>query len=254
MITVGHRVRSVVLSAATRCIAALLLAAAVIWQSPPLQAQSREQSTQLAQVAFDSADEVWKQVFEAIDEPYRSPKLRIFDTKLETTYCGIAKSSNPPFYCAFAETIYLDPVFFAQLTKMMGTDSALALESVVAHEFGHHIQQILGDYQRFDDRIRQAKTKPEKNAVSVQRELQADCYSGIWAARGDAMDGEVSADDISDTLRAALVYGDDALQRDKGMHVDPSAFQHGSGTERAMWFLIGYNSPTIPACDTVGKG
>ena len=136
---------------------------------------------------------------------------------------------------------------------MMGTDSDFALENVVSHEFGHHVQQLLGDYQRFDDRMRQARTTPEKNAVSVERELQADCYSGVWAALADAMDGDISPDDIAGTLRAALVFGDDALQRDKGLEVDPGAFQHGSGTERAMWFLIGYNSATVPACDTSAK-
>ncbi|WP_137724475.1 neutral zinc metallopeptidase [Prescottella subtropica] len=201
-----------------------------------------------------SLDHVWDAELPAqTGVAYEAPSVRLFSGAVNTG-CGNATSDVGPFYCPADSTAYFDTSFFQLLTDRFGAnDGALAQEYVVAHEFGHHIQNQLGDIGR-------AQRDPQgATSQAVRTELQADCYAGIWAnhaATQPAPGGGVpilkplTDTDIRDALSAASAVGDDRIQRSAGARVNPEGWTHGSSEQRQKWFLAGYTTGQVRACDT----
>jgi len=180
--------------------------------------------------------------------------VTLFDGSVHTAGCGSATTDVGPFYCPSDATAYFDTSFFAVLQRDYGASGGpLAQEYVVAHEFGHHVQNLLGDSGRgsYDD--------PGAESSAVRSELQADCYAGVWAhfasttparGSGEPLLEPLTDRDIADALSAAESVGDDHIQRGAGRAVDSDSWTHGSSAERQKWFLTGYRSGRVDACDT----
>lgn len=185
-----------------------------------------------------SLNRVWSELMPG----YTQPKTVIFQDAVTTGGCGAASSAMGPFYCPADQTAYFDPSFFADLKRMGGSDGALAQEYVVAHEFGHHIENLTGVL---------AKGQRMGNAGSVRVELQADCLAGVWAYHADkgpdAMLKPLTADQIQTVIKSAKAIGDDTIQ---GSGSNPEGWTHGSAEQRVRWFKIGYQNGEPRRCDT----
>ncbi|MGF7120914.1 KPN_02809 family neutral zinc metallopeptidase [Rhodococcus sp. BE178] len=202
----------------------------------------------------ESLDAVWgAQLPAQTGVKYVAPKVVLFSGSVNTG-CGYATSDVGPFYCPADSTAYFDTSFFQLLVDQFGANAGpLAQEYVVAHEFGHHIQNQLGDIGRAQQDPRGATSQ------AVRTELQADCYAGIWAHYASTQPGPNSSqpflkplteNDIRDALSAASAVGDDRIQRSAGARVNPEGWTHGSSDQRQAWFLAGYNTGKVSACDT----
>ena len=193
-----------------------------------------------------SLDRVWSKILpEQANIDYTKPGLTLF-SGATSTGCGQASSSTGPFYCPADSTAYFDTSFFQQLKDMGGSNGPFAQEYVVAHEFGHHIQNLQGTLGLSD------YNNPGEDSNAVKMELQADCYAGIWAnhaAQGDdAILEPLSDDQVQQAVTTAQAIGDDAIQKQSGQSVNPDQWTHGSSEERKSSFLKGYKSGTMSAC------
>jgi uncharacterized protein len=208
-------------------------------------------------VAFltDDTQAVWADIFARRGQRYRPAVVQSFQGQVSTA-CGTATSAVGPFYCPADERVYLDLGFFDELAHRFGAPGDFAQAYVVAHEMGHHVQNLTGTSDRVHDRQQAARSPEEANALSVRLELQADCYAGIWAhsvyERGQRRDSDVALEDgdIEEGLAAAQGVGDDRLQAQAGVRVDPETWTHGSSEQRQSWFQRGYESGDPDACDT----
>jgi predicted metalloprotease len=178
---------------------------------------------------------------------YRDAKLVLFTDAVRTGGCGDASTSVGPFYCPPDETAFLDLAFFRQLAGDFGAPGDFARAYVLAHELGHHVQNILGDSARVSQ---QQQDDPDRaNELSVRLELQADCYAGIWAHSAQDR-GIIEPGDIDEGLAAAAAVGDDRLEEQAGAEVRPESWTHGSSASRQRWFRAGYDTGDLGACDT----
>ena len=200
----------------------------------------------VATVLADTED-VWTKRFAAAGETYPAPTLVLFNGAAASA-CGNASSASGPFYCPSDRKLYIDLTFFQQLQGQLNSPGDFAQAYVVAHEVGHHIQNITGVLPRFDE-ARRGVSASEANAMSVRIELQADCYAGIWAHDTQGA-GYIEAGDIDEALNAAQQIGDDTLQKESQGYVVPDSFNHGSAVQRQTWFRRGYEGGDIAACDT----
>ncbi|AOZ63654.1 zinc metallopeptidase [Rhodococcus phage Weasels2] len=199
-----------------------------------------------------SLDTVWSQVLkENTGVAYTSPTVTVFDGSVSTA-CGTGTTKNGAFYCSYDQTVYIDTKFFDQLTQWGSSVGPLAQEYVLAHEFGHHIQNQLGVLQRGFSNSRGDGSMP------VRTELQADCYAGVWATKSDEVNTEsgapgvnqISPQQLTDALTAAEAVGDDNIQTHRGEQVNAQKWAHGSSEQRQAWFLRGYTSGNMNQCDT----
>ena len=165
--------------------------------------------------------------------------------------CGGASGATGPFYCPADRKAYLDTAFFATLARRFGAEGDFAAAYVVAHEVAHHVQNELGVLGEAN-RIRQQVNQTESNAISVRIELQADCFSGVWARYAAERLGTLERGDVAEAMNAARQIGDDTLQRSAGQRPMPHTFTHGSSEQRQRWFATGYDSGDLQACDTFG--
>jgi predicted metalloprotease len=201
-------------------------------------------------VAFvlDDAQAIWaKELPAQARTRYREAKLILFDDPIRTA-CGTAESAIGPFYCPSDENVYIDLGFYADLRDKLGAPGQFAQAYVIAHEIGHHVQNVLGT----DDKMRslqRGKSSAEKNELSVRLELQADCYAGIWAHSTQDRD-LLERGDIESAMNAAAAIGDDRLQKASRGTVNPEKFTHGSSASRQRWFDAGFRSGRLDACDT----
>lgn len=192
-------------------------------------------------------EDAWNGIFAAAGQRYTEPKLVLYSGSFPSA-CGTASSATGPFYCPPDQKVYLDTDFFREMSQQFGASGDFAQAYVIAHEVGHHVQNLTGVLPKFN-RARQSMSETEANAMSVRVELQADCYAGIWAKFTDQR-GLLEAGDIDEALNAAHQIGDDELQKQSQGYVVPDSFTHGTSAQRAKWFRRGYDSGKMSACDT----
>jgi uncharacterized protein len=214
---------------------------------------TKDQAFEFAKFVSQDAQDMWTQIFQQSGKAYTRAPVVTF-TSGTVTGCGPASSSTGPFYCPVDHKVYLDLSFFRELSKRFGAPGDFATAYVIAHEIGHHIQSELGIEEQI--RQKQQDDPSHANRYSVQLELQADCFAGVWASTvfvGQLETGEDLALDpgeISEALEAAASVGDDRIQQTTQGRVDPESFTHGTSEQRQRWFLTGYNGGDPSACDT----
>jgi predicted metalloprotease len=207
-----------------------------------------EELKEFVAVVLAETEDTWNQI---LGQQYREPKLVLFSGGAQSG-CGFAQSAVGPFYCPADEKVYIDLTFFDELSRRFGAPGDFAQAYVIAHEVGHHVQTVLG----IEEKVRQARanmSESEGNALSVRVELQADCFSGVWAHDAHQKSGLLEPGDIEEALGAASAVGDDTLQKQAGGRVMPDSFTHGSSEQRTRWFETGYRSGDINDCDTFGS-
>ena len=204
-------------------------------------------------------DDRWSEIFQASGQSYTGPKIVLFRNATNGGRCGMAQSAMGPFYCPPDRTIFLDTGFFREVETRFhgcsGNACKFTAAYIIAHEAGHHIQNLLGILPRVTRLQQQAGSKAESNALQVKVELQADCLSGVWVNReAKKRPGFLEAGDIDSALTTASAIGDDTLQRQATGRVMPDSFTHGSAAQRKQWFMTGYQQGTVQACNTFGAG
>jgi len=197
-------------------------------------------------------EDVWGAYFNKMGKTYVPPKLVLFSYSVESA-CGMASSAAGPFYCPGDRKVYLDLSFFNQLSTEFGAPGDFARAYVIAHEVGHHVQNLLGITDKASS-AEQAAGKVGANKVSVQVELQADCFAGVWAEEANQARHIMEPGDLESGLTAASSVGDDTLQKEHQGMVVPDSFTHGTSAQRVKWFKRGFESGKIDACDTFGAG
>ena len=210
---------------------------------PPGQDPERD-FKEFSLAMFSSANDTWEEVFRKEGSPYQRSKLVLYRGGVSTA-CGSAPSSVGPFYCPGDQRVYIDLSFYEDMKRQLNAPGDFAWAYVIAHEVGHHVQRVSGT----EAQVRQAqRSDPDAaNELSVRMELQADCYSGIWAR---AVYDQLEPGDVEEAMRASQAVGDDRLQQQAGRTVDPDSFTHGSSEQRARWFDTGRSSGDPAACDT----
>ena len=204
---------------------------------------------QFAAVVLADTEETWAGIFAASRERYEPPTLVLF-TQAVDSGCGFASSASGPFYCPLNRKVYLDLSFFGELERRFGAGGDFAAAYVIAHEVGHHVQNLLGLSDRVRDAQERARSGEEANAYSVALELQADCLAGVWGHHANRERALIEPGDFEEGLRAAAAIGDDRLQRASQGYVQPESFTHGSSEQRATWLRRGLESGEAAACDT----
>jgi hypothetical protein len=203
-------------------------------------------------VVLADTEEVWAQIFENSGQTYRQPKLVLFSGQVQSA-CGMASAASGPFYCPGDEKVYIDLSFCNELKNRLGAPGDFAIAYVIAHEVGHHVQNllgVLGDVQQ----QRQRMPEVEANKLTVKLELQADFYAGIWAYHAQRKFDILEPGDIEEALGAASAVGDDHLQMQSQGRVVPDAFTHGTSAQRMKWFKKGWDTGDPGAGDTFGRG
>ena len=218
-------------------------------QQAPASGQpvSDEMGRFVATVLADTED-VWRGIFRQGQASYQEPKLVLFRGAVGTA-CGTGQSAMGPFYCPGDQKVYIDLSFFEQLRTQLGAPGDFAQAYVIAHEVGHHVQNLLGISGQVDQ-MRGRVSQAEYNRLSVKLELQADCFAGVWAHHAHNQRNILEQGDIEEAMHAAAQIGDDALQRAQTGQVVPDSFTHGSSAQRQRWFQTGVQSGSVAACDT----
>lgn len=202
-------------------------------------------------VVLGSTEDVWGKLFAAQGARYTPPKLVLFTGKVDSA-CGRTSASVGPFYCPGDQKAYIDLSFYRELKSQLGAPGDFAQAYVIAHEIGHHIQNLLGTSEKVARKEHAAKSEAEANSWSVKLELQADCYAGVWAHHAENQLHWLENGDIGEAMTAAKAIGDDTLQKAGQGYVVPESFTHGSSADRMRWFKAGMDSGQIAACDTFG--
>ncbi len=219
--------------------------------SAPVQASAEEeQLREFVSVVLASTEETWPAALASSNVRYQEPTLVLFRDAVRSG-CGAATSGVGPFYCPLDSKLYLDLAFFEDLERL-GAPGDFAQAYVIAHEVGHHVQNLLGISAQ-TQALRERLSPRAANAVSVQVELQADCFAGVWAHNAQRDPNLLEPGDLEEGLRAAAAIGDDRLQQRQRGEVVPESFTHGSSVERSLWFRRGLESGAISACDTFNR-
>lgn len=199
-------------------------------------------------VVLADTEDVWRAAFSQGGRQYQDPKLTLFNGSVNTA-CGGASSAVGPFYCPADQGVYLDLGFFATLSRELGAKGDFARAYVIAHEVGHHVQNLLG-ISRYAEQQRRQLSDSAYRQLSVKVELQADCLAGVWAQRTQQQKGVLDAGDMEEALAAAAAVGDDTLQRKSQGQVVPDSFTHGTSEQRMHWFGRGFAKGDMDQCDT----
>ncbi len=217
-------------------------------QSPSFRTGAEDELADLVSVVLADTEDTWNTLFEELGARYREPTLVLFSGSVRSA-CGFAQAAMGPFYCPTDEKLYIDLSFYDDLRSRHGAPGDFAQAYVIAHEVGHHIQNLLG----ISDKVQSARRRvgeDEGNRLSVRLELQADCLSGVWANHANRARDILEAGDVEEGLRAAAAIGDDRLQKQARGYVTPDAFTHGSSEQRVLWFRRGLSEGELAACDT----
>ena len=208
------------------------------------------------QVAFvrsilGSTEDVWTAYFQASNQQYEQPKLVLFHGRT-TSGCGAAEEAMGPFYCPADHRVYLDLDFFKEMDTRFHAQGDFARAYVIAHEVGHHVQNLLGIIPKIEQARRQGQAMEGAAGLSVRQELQADCFAGVWGNKSQAQLNWLQAGDVDAALNAAAQVGDDTLQKQARGYAVPDSFTHGTAAQRSRWFKTGFSSGDIRSCDTFG--
>ncbi|HEY0879639.1 MAG TPA: neutral zinc metallopeptidase [Zeimonas sp.] len=223
----------------------------------PVQQQSvqdegvpTDEEGRFASVVLASTEDVWSSIFRQSGSSYQAPRLVLFEQRVDTA-CGLAGAASGPFYCPGDHRLYIDLSFFRVLSQRLGAEGDFARAYVIAHEVGHHVQNLQGTMRQLQS-ARQRLSETQSNALSVRVELQADCYAGVWANHAQQARNWLEQGDIEEGMNAAAAVGDDRLQRGMQGTVVPETFTHGSSAQRVRWFRTGLESGDPQACNTFG--
>jgi hypothetical protein len=218
-------------------------------QSAPAQKPPAD-DTMAAFVSTVLADteDVWKAVFTQGGATYQEPKLVLFRGTTSTA-CGQGQAAMGPFYCPADQKVYIDLDFYDTLKNQLGAPGDFAQAYVIAHEVGHHVQNLMGITTKMEQ-MRGRVSQTDYNALSVRLELQADCFSGVWANHAQAARQLLEQGDVEEAMNAAARIGDDALQRSRDGQVVPDSFTHGTSAQRQRWFDKGLKNGSVKGCDT----
>lgn len=222
-------------------------------QSEPAPARApaaagNDPSLQFVSVVLADTEDIWGEVFRENGRTYQEPKLVVYRGSYPTA-CGRGSAAMGPFYCPGDQKVYLDLNFFDTMRQQLGAPGDFAQAYVVAHEVGHHVQNLLGVTAKVDG-MRGQLSERRMNALSVKVELQADCFAGVWAQRSQQSKQWLEQGDLEEALNAASQIGDDRLQQQAGRTVQPDAFTHGTSAQRVAWFRKGAESGSVKSCDT----
>ncbi len=226
-------------------------------QQPQVQPRQQQAGGQadaerrfVAQVLGET-ERVWNEQFARAGRQYEEPTLVLF-SGVTRSGCGTAQAQVGPFYCPNDKRVYIDLDFMAQLMGQLGAKGDFAAAYIIAHEVGHHVQNLLGILPRFEQMRRQV-SEVEANALGVRIELQADCLAGVWAHNAQRARNIMEAGDLEEGLNAAAAVGDDRIQRQQQGYVRPETFTHGTSQQRVAWFKRGFESGNVQACDTFAE-
>ncbi|MGV8939482.1 MAG: neutral zinc metallopeptidase [Allorhizobium sp.] len=208
---------------------------------------ANDEMTAFVRTVLAETEDTWNGIFEANGQTYEEPNLVLFAGRTNSA-CGTASSAMGPFYCPGDRKVYLDTDFFNELQQKFGASGDFAEAYVIAHEVGHHVQNLTGILPKFNQ-MRQSMSEVEANKMSVRVELQADCFAGIWG-KYTQQKGLLDAGDLEEALNAARQIGDDTLQKRSQGYVVPDSFNHGTSAQRTTWFKRGFDSGKMNACDT----
>lgn len=209
-----------------------------------------EERAEFASVVLAYTEDVWGRIYpEQVGRAYTPPSLELFSGQVRAGACGLASAATGPFYCPGNNRAYLDTDFFVTLDRQLGAGGDFAAAYVIAHEVAHHVQNDLGILPQVN-RIRAQVSAEESNHLSVQVELQADCFAGVWAHHVQRQFDVLERGDIAEAMNAAARIGDDTLQRQAGQRVRPDSFTHGTSAQRQRWFRRGFESGQMADCDT----
>ena len=199
-------------------------------------------------VVLADTEDTWRDLFRKMGRQYQDPKLVLFTGAVQSA-CGFAQAAVGPFYCPGDRKLYIDLSFYRDLRDRLGAPGDFAQAYVIAHEVGHHVQNLLGIAERIQS-AQSRRPKTEANALQVRVELQADCFAGVWASNAQRARQILEAGDIEEGLNAASAIGDDRLQRESQGRVVPESFTHGSSAQRVRWFKRGIETGDPAQCDT----
>jgi predicted metalloprotease len=214
------------------------------YQESPQEAALREMTA----VVLADTEETWNAILPQYGVQYVEPTLVLFDGVVQSG-CGTAESAMGPFYCPLDQKVYIDMSFYNDLSQRFGAPGDFAQAYVIAHEVGHHVQNLAGTAEKVHA-AQQRASKVEANELSVRMELQADCYAGVWAHHAARSRQLLESGDVEEGLNAASAIGDDRLQHMSQGRVVPDAFTHGSSEQRVRWFRKGMETGSLEACDT----
>jgi predicted metalloprotease len=214
------------------------------YQETPQETEAREMTA----VVLADTEETWSALLPKYGVQYVEPKLVLFSEAVESA-CGTAQSAMGPFYCPLDQKVYLDMSFYSELHQRFGAPGDFAQAYVIAHEVGHHVQNLVGTAREVREAQEQAG-QAQANDLSVWMELQADCFAGVWAATAQRSRQLLSAGDVEEALGAASAIGDDRIQRQTQGYVVRDSFTHGSGEQRQRWFMRGFEAGRPDNCDS----
>jgi uncharacterized protein len=217
-------------------------------QLSPQQEAAEREAAGFVKVVLADTEDVWNKLFSEMNQQYQEPTLVMFTGVVESA-CGNASSASGPFYCPADRKVYIDLSFYDELKDKLNAPGDFAMAYVIAHEVGHHVQNLLGISEKVQ-RARSQLSETEYNKLSVKLELQADFFAGVWANHAQKMQNILEAGDIEEALNAANAIGDDRLQKQSRGVVVPDAFTHGTSAQRMYWFKKGFETGDVRQGDT----
>jgi uncharacterized protein len=217
-------------------------------QAPAAKPPPEDKLARFVSTVLADTEDVWREQFAQAGGAYRDPKLVLFRGAVPTA-CGQGASAMGPFYCPGDQKVYIDLDFYETMRTRLGAPGDFAQAYVIAHEVGHHVQNLLGITDKVDA-MRGRASEAQRNALSVRLELQADCLAGVWAHHAQTARQVLEAGDVEEALNAATQIGDDTLQRKAQGTVVPESFTHGSGAQRVAWFRRGLETGSVQQCNT----
>jgi uncharacterized protein len=221
-------------------------------QSAPAESQpipADDPAAKFVAKVLGSTEQTWDKIFAASGQQYPAPKLVLFSGHTQTA-CGAGQAAAGPFYCPGDQKVYIDLSFYNEMKTRFHAPGDFAQAYVIAHEVGHHIQNLMGTSDKVQEARQSARNEAQANQYSVRLELQADCYAGVWAHHADGANRILEAGDVEEAMTAAAAIGDDALQKQAQGYAVPDSFTHGTSQQRQRWFNQGLKTGEIKQCDT----